>query len=93
MRAEIADRVEQVLRAAGWTIVALTPSPSSQPLAEVAARLRGQRTALVVGHEGEGLLPETLAACDAHARIPMAPGVDSLNVAAAGAVALYELTR
>ena len=49
------------------------------------------KTALVVGHEGDGLSAEALDACDYHARIPMAAGVDSLNVATACAIALYEL--
>ncbi len=48
---------------------------------------------MVLGHEGDGLSPEALAACDLHARIPMAAGVDSLNVATACAIALYELSR
>lgn len=42
--------------------------------------------ALVVGAEGPGLSPATIAACDAAVRVPMAPGVDSLNVATSLAV-------
>lgn len=53
----------------------------------------GARVALVVGHEGEGLTAEAMAACTTLARIPMASGVDSLNVATATAIALYELDR
>lgn len=49
------------------------------------------RLALVLGTEGDGLRPETVAACDFTARIPMARGVDSLNVAAAAAVAFWVL--
>ena len=49
------------------------------------------RLALVLGTEGDGLAPQTVARCDFAARIPMARGVDSLNVAAAGAVAFWQL--
>lgn len=54
--------------------------------------LAGQKKlAVVLGNEGDGLLPETIRACDATVKIPMAHGVDSLNVAAASAVAFWEL--
>ena len=75
-----------------WAVVSLTPS-APRTVSEVAARVRGRRAAIVVGHEGEGLTPGTLAACEHHARIPMAANVDALNAATAAAVALYELTR
>ncbi len=52
-----------------------------------------ERLAVVLGTEGEGLAPETIAACDHTVRIPMQHGVDSLNVAAASAVAFWELRR
>lgn len=48
---------------------------------------------IVLGTEGEGLCSETITACDYTVRIPMAHGVDSLNVAAASAVAFWELRR
>ncbi|MBQ9269376.1 MAG: RNA methyltransferase [Oscillospiraceae bacterium] len=50
-----------------------------------------KRLALILGTEGDGLDPRTVAACDYTVRIPMSHGVDSLNVAAAGAVAFWEL--
>ena len=50
-----------------------------------------EKLALVLGTEGEGLRSSTIAACDYTVRIPMAHGVDSLNVAAAGAVAFWQL--
>ena len=50
-----------------------------------------ERLALVLGAEGDGLGPRTVAAADLAVRIPMAGGVDSLNVAAAGAVAFWAL--
>jgi tRNA G18 (ribose-2'-O)-methylase SpoU len=51
------------------------------------------RLALLLGTEGKGLSEEALAAADLLVRIPMGPGMDSLNVAAAGAVALHALRR
>ncbi len=50
-----------------------------------------ERLAIILGTEGDGLARETIAACDYTARIPMSAGVDSLNVAAAGAVAFWQL--
>jgi len=50
-----------------------------------------ERLAIVLGTEGDGLAANTIAGCDYTVRIPMAHGVDSLNVAAAGAVAFWEL--
>ena len=52
---------------------------------------RADRLAVVLGTEGDGLLPHTIAACDYTVKIPMAHGVDSLNVAAASAVAFWQL--
>lgn len=49
------------------------------------------KLAIVLGAEGDGLAPETIAGCDYTVRIPMSHGVDSLNVAAAGAVAFWQL--
>ncbi len=49
------------------------------------------RLALVLGTEGDGIAARTLSAVDQHVRIPMSGGVDSLNVAAASAVALWAL--
>ena len=50
-----------------------------------------EKLAVVLGTEGDGLAPQTIAACDYTVRIPMMHGVDSLNVAAASAVAFYQL--
>ena len=52
---------------------------------------RAERLAIVLGTEGDGLASNTIAACDYTVRIPMTHGVDSLNVAAASAVAFYQL--
>ena len=69
------------------TIVALTPAPDAVPLA--AAGLAGRRVALLLGAEGPGLTEEALRAAHLRVRIPMATGVDSLNVATAAAVAFH----
>lgn len=75
------------LRAAGLTVVALTTRDGT----DVAALPRPARLALLVGSEGDGLTEAARARADVRARIPMAPGVDSLNVAVACAVALHRL--
>lgn len=51
------------------------------------------KSAIVLGSEGAGLSQEVVDACDAHVSIPMAPSVDSLNVATAGAVLVYAARR
>jgi tRNA G18 (ribose-2'-O)-methylase SpoU len=77
------------LRESGFTLLALTPSAEATPLASVAPP---DRWAVLLGAEGPGLTPAAAAAADARVRIPMAPGVDSLNVATAAAVAFAHLT-
>ena len=52
-----------------------------------------EKLAIVLGTEGDGLADSTIAACDYTVRIPMSHGVDSLNVAAASAVAFWQLAR
>ena len=80
------------LRTRGFEGVALTPRADAEAIADVAARLAGHpRVAVLAGAEGEGLGPEALAAAGNRARIPMAPGVDSLNVSVAVAIALHRL--
>lgn len=69
--------------------VALVPR-NGEPLAEVAL---GPGATFVLGAEREGLPPDVLARCDVRATIPQAAGAESLNVAIAGAIALYELRR
>ncbi|MFC5995646.1 TrmH family RNA methyltransferase [Pseudonocardia hispaniensis] len=76
-----------LLRACGLQVVALTPRPDAQPIST--AGLAGRRVALLLGAEGPGLSAEALAAADTRVRIPMAGGVDSLNVATAAAVAFH----
>ncbi len=76
------------LKAAGWTIAALTPGPDSISVDELRADSHA-RLALILGTEGAGISAEAQALTDQRVRIPMAAGVDSLNVAAAAAVAFY----
>ena len=52
-----------------------------------------ERLAVILGTEGDGLADGTIADCDYTVRIPMSHGVDSLNVAAASAVAFWQLCR
>ena len=76
----------------GFTTAAMALCDDSIPLDD--ARLKAcERLALVFGTEGDGLAPSTLSRCDYTVRIPMAHGVDSLNVAASSAVAFWELRR
>ncbi|WP_188674211.1 TrmH family RNA methyltransferase [Subtercola lobariae] len=78
------------LHAAGFHIAALALTPDAVSLRDfVAQDARPERLALVLGAEGDGLTPEALAAADTVLSIPMAHGIDSLNVAAASAVALW----
>lgn len=74
------------LRADGFTVVAMTPRLSAAPLDDVrpVAKL-----ALLVGAEGEGLSDEAIAGSTLTARIPMTPGMDSLNVTTAASIAMY----
>ncbi len=77
---------------AGFHIAALALTPDAVSLRTFAADAP-ERVALVLGAEGEGLTPEALAAADTIVQIPMAHGIDSLNVAATAAVAMYALAR
>jgi len=80
------------VRAAGYTLLALTPAHGAVPLQRLPAAAR-RRPALLLGAEGPGLSRAALAASDLRVAIPMRNGVDSLNVAAAAAVAFWELNR
>ncbi len=81
-----------ILKEAGFKTVAMALSDDSVSIED--ERLRAEeKLAIILGTEGDGLAASTIAACDYTAKIPMAHGVDSLNVAAAGAVAFWQLTR
>jgi tRNA G18 (ribose-2'-O)-methylase SpoU len=78
----------QLLREHGFTVAALCLADDAITVDELAAR-RAPKLALMLGTEGDGLTPGALSAADVRVTIPMAAGVDSLNVAAASAVAFY----
>lgn len=78
------------LREAGFVVAALALTPEAVTLDELAAD-PPDRLALLLGTEGDGLSERALAAADVTVRIPMSGGVDSLNVAAAAAVAAWAL--
>ena len=80
------------LRDAGFVTAALALADDALSIADT--RLKAaDKLALVLGTEGDGLAASTIAACDWTVRIPMHHGVDSLNVAAASAVAFWETRR
>ncbi len=79
-----------IVRQHAFAVVALTPAPGAVPIDEVPEALL-RRCALVLGSEGGGLSPRWLGQADTAVRIPMAHDVDSLNVAAATAVACWVL--
>ena len=78
----------EALKAEGYIIAALTLADDATDLADLVAADH-QRLALVLGTEGSGVSPRVAALADLRVRIPMSAGVDSLNVAAASAVAFY----
>lgn len=78
------------LQALGFRTAALALRDDSVSIAD--PRLNAEeKLAVILGTEGDGLSPDTIAECDYTVRIPMSHGVDSLNVAAASAVAFYQL--
>ncbi|MEU7330539.1 TrmH family RNA methyltransferase [Streptomyces parvus] len=78
----------EAVREAGFRLLALTPDAKATSIDEAAPH-RLERVALMLGAEGDGLSTRALMAADEWVRIPMAHGVDSLNVGAAAAVAFY----
>jgi tRNA G18 (ribose-2'-O)-methylase SpoU len=76
------------LRERRFRVLALTPGPDAVDLDDEPAF---ERTALLLGSEGDGLSPEALAAADVRVRIPMAAGADSVNVATAGAIVMQRI--
>jgi tRNA G18 (ribose-2'-O)-methylase SpoU len=81
-----------LLRRRGFQIAALTPDRGATSLAAYAATVgRDRPLILLLGAEGSGLTPEALGAADVRVRIPIAPGVDSLNVVVAAGIAMAVL--
>lgn len=77
----------------GFATLALTPAETASDIRTISHEVGNVPVALILGTEGDGLADRTMQRCRHRVRIPMAHGVDSLNVAAAAAVACYELTR
>ena len=80
------------LRSLGFKSVAMALTDNSVSISDEALRAE-DKLAIILGTEGTGLAKATIDACDYTVKIPMAHGVDSLNVAAAGAIAFWELTK
>ena len=79
------------IKALGFKTVAMALKDNSLSISD--ARLANEkRLAVIMGTEGDGLPNQTISACDYTVKIPMYHGVDSLNVAAASAVAFYQLS-
>lgn len=81
-----------MLRDCGFRLLAMTPDPRAEPLAQ-AVGAAGVKLAILVGAEGPGLTETAMRACDLRVRIPMSRGTDSLNVATSAALAFYERAR
>ncbi|MCK0172668.1 RNA methyltransferase [Mycolicibacterium sp. F2034L] len=83
----------ETLRDNGFRMLAMTPDPAADTLADAMPRLAGEKVAILVGAEGPGLTERAMWASDVRVRIPMSRGTDSLNVATAAALAFYERVR
>ena len=86
------DNGIRALRGMGFTTVAMALKEDSLDVDEPQL-MREEKLAVVLGTEGDGLAPDTISDCEYTVRIPMSHGVDSLNVAAASAVAFWQLGR
>lgn len=84
------DEGMKILRSEGFKTAAMALCNDSVSIADKNLH-QEEKLALILGTEGSGLLAETIKQCDYTVKIPMADGVDSLNVAAAAAVAFWEL--
>ena len=87
-----ADRTMEQLRSMGYGTAAMALKEDSLP-PDAQELHHVEKLAIILGTEGEGLSADTIADCDYTVCIPMAHGVDSLNVAAASAVAFWELCK
>ncbi|MGI6216959.1 MAG: TrmH family RNA methyltransferase [Coriobacteriales bacterium] len=81
-----------LLHKLGFTVAAMALGDGSLPLNDPRIPMDG-KIAMIFGTEGTGLSPRTISRCDLSVKIPMKHGVDSLNVAASSAVALWEVMR
>lgn len=86
------DKGMALLRSYGFKCASMALSEDSVPIDDLSLQ-REEKLAIILGTEGDGLSKRTIADSDYTVKIPMSHGVDSLNVAAAGAVAFWQLTR
>jgi tRNA G18 (ribose-2'-O)-methylase SpoU len=86
------ERGIEMLHSFGFKTAAMALSDNSVSIDDEAL-MREEKLAIVLGTEGDGLSKSTIATCDYTVKIPMYHGVDSLNVAAAGAVAFWQLSK
>jgi len=86
------DTGMHILRELGFKTVAMALRDDSFSIDDPQLHAQ-EKLAIILGTEGDGLAAETIADCDYTVKIPMSHGVDSLNVAAASAVAFWELGR
>lgn len=84
------DRGLELLHEWGFRTAAMALSDRSVSIDDPQL-VEEERLAVILGTEGDGLSDNTIAQCDYTVKIPMSHGVDSLNVAAAGAVAFWQL--
>jgi tRNA G18 (ribose-2'-O)-methylase SpoU len=80
----------QELKKLGYATCAMALKENARRIDDPVLKAQ-ERLAVILGTEGDGLAPSTIADCDFQAIIPMTDGIDSLNVAAASAVAFWEL--
>jgi hypothetical protein len=89
---QYASTMGAMLKSMGFLTCAMALSDDSVGIDDEIIE-KSEKIAIILGTEGTGLAKETIAACERTVRIPMSHGVDSLNVAAASAVAFWQLTR
>jgi tRNA G18 (ribose-2'-O)-methylase SpoU len=92
-RAEAWPADLHVLRDNGFRLLAMTPDPKAETIADALGPVSDDKVAILVGAEGPGLTEKAMGASDVRVRIPMSGGTDSLNVATAAALAFYERAR
>ncbi|MDO4509183.1 MAG: RNA methyltransferase [Lachnospiraceae bacterium] len=86
----ISEKVYDEVKSIGFKTTAMALTNRSISVSDPAPKSE-EKLAIILGNEGNGLKPETIEMCDYTIKIPMREGVDSLNVAAASAVAFFEL--
>ena len=86
----ISEKVYDLVKSLGFKTAAMALTNRSISVSDPAPKSE-EKLAIILGNEGDGLKPETISMCDYTIKIPMREGIDSLNVAAASAVAFFEL--